>query len=65
MNIGRSIKLAQAYNDISNTELAEISGLGTSHLSNLKSKVSCSGNILEKLSEAFNMSVSEFIALGE
>jgi transcriptional regulator with XRE-family HTH domain len=67
MNIGRSIKVACAQKGIKQIELAEILGLTpitVSRMANNKGDA-LKKETLESLAGAFNMPVSEFIALGE
>lgn len=66
MDIGKSIKIACIQNDIKQTELAEKLGISTVYMSRLATnKGSCKKSVLEALASAFEMPVSEFIALGE
>lgn len=65
MNIGKSLKMALLKNDMEQSDLAEKIGI---HQSNI-SKISCGKTIttetLSRLAVAFDMKVSEFIAIGE
>jgi len=65
MNIGKSIKVALAKNEMKQTELAKKIGVTHTYMSAVSNRDTCTGDMLAKLSEAFNMSASEFIALGE
>jgi transcriptional regulator with XRE-family HTH domain len=65
MNIGRSIKIAVAKRGIKQKDLAEQMGVTPSSISQLASQASCTGDTLARLAAAFNMKVSDFIALGE
>lgn len=65
MNIGKSLKMALLKNDMEQADLADKVGI---HQSNI-SKISCGKTIttetLARLAGAFNMKVSEFVAIGE
>lgn len=65
MNIGKSLKMSLLKNDMEQSDLADKIGI---HQSNI-SKISCGKTIttatLERLATAFNMKVSEFVAIGE
>ena len=66
MNIGKSIKIACVKKDIAQHKLAKTVGVSTVTMSTLaNNKSGCKQKTLEALAEAFEMSVSEFIALGE
>ena len=65
MNIGKSIKVALAQHDKDRKWLAGELDISQAHMSNLVNNKTRSANYLDKLAEAFNMPVSEFIALGE
>lgn len=65
MNIGRSLAIACAIKGINQTEAAESAGLVQPQLSKICKRNSCQTATLEKLAEAFDCTVSEFIALGE
>jgi transcriptional regulator with XRE-family HTH domain len=66
MNIGRSIKVACAQKDMNQRQLAELTGISTVTISHLISgKTQCKQSTLTRLSEAFKIPASEFIALGE
>lgn len=54
-----------ALTGITQKEIADITGTSQPHISRIKKLGSCNTEFLEKLSKAFNMSVSEFIKLGE
>lgn len=65
MNIGKSLKMSLLKNDMEQSDLAGKMGIHQSHVS----KISCGKTIttetLERMAAAFNMKVSEFIAIGE
>lgn len=65
MDIGKSLKMALIKNNMEQSDLATKIGI---HQSNI-SKISCGKTIttetLSRLATAFNMKVSEFVAIGE
>lgn len=65
MDIGKSLKIALLKNNMEQADLANKIGI---HQANI-SKIACGKNIttetLGRLAGAFNMKVSEFVALGE
>ena len=66
MNIGKSIKIACVKKEVTQDELSRLTGISKvtiSHIINGRAK--CRQDTLEKLVLAFDMSASEFIALGE
>lgn len=66
MNISRSILMACAHEGWSQKYLSSVSGVSRTTISNLVSgKNDCRIKTLEDLAAAFDMKVSEFIALGE
>lgn len=65
MNFRRSLKLALAQRDMTQKALAEQLGMRETSMSQLAAQTSCTGATLQKISDAFEMKVSEFIALGE
>jgi transcriptional regulator with XRE-family HTH domain len=65
MNLGKSIQIARAKHGLQVQELAEKLGMKPTSLSQLSSQKSCTGATLQKLAAAFDMKVSEFVALGE
>ena len=66
MNLGKSIRIGCAIKEINKKELAQITGMAESTISLLANNHRfCSKSTLESLAKAFNMPVSEFIALGE
>tara|TARA_R110000824_G_scaffold73183_2_gene186420 strand:+ start:2087 stop:2338 length:252 start_codon:yes stop_codon:yes gene_type:complete len=65
MNIGKSINHAVINQGIKKKELAVKMGISDAQISRLCGSKTCSGAMLDKLSRAFNMQVSELVALGE
>lgn len=65
MNFRKSLKLALAQRDMKQKELAEKLGMLETSLSQLASQTSCTGATLQKIADAFDMKVSEFVSLGE
>ena len=66
MNIGRSIRIACAHCDMNQGDLAATCGISRVTISHLVTgKTQCNQKTLETLAAAFDMKVSEFIALGE
>lgn len=65
MNIGKSIKVALAKNGMRGKELAEKLGVTQSTVSLMTSRETASGSMLKQLADVFEMSVSEFVKLGE
>lgn len=65
MNFRRSLKLALAQRDMTQKALAEKLKMRETSMSQLAAQTSCTGATLQKIAEAFDMKVSEFIALGE
>lgn len=65
MNFRRSLKLALAQRDMTQKALAKKLGIRETSMSQLAAQTSCTGATLQKISEAFDMKVSEFVALGE
>lgn len=65
MNFRRSLKLALAQRDMTQKALAKKLGMRETSMSQLAAQTSCTGATLQKISSAFGMKVSEFVALGE
>ena len=65
MNLKRSIAINLAKNDLTQQELARKIGVTQAQISGLVVRGTCTTNTLERLAAAFNMTVSEFIAVGE
>lgn len=65
MNIGKSIRKAMIDKDMTNAQFAKLYGVTESHASRMKKCADISGGSIKKLADVFEMSASEFIALGE
>lgn len=66
MNVARSIKKGLVDRGMSQTELAAKVGSKPAYISNLATgKATASEEMLKKISDALDMKVSEFVALGE
>ena len=65
MNLKRSIAINLAKNDLTQQELARKIGVTQAQISGLVVRGTCTTNTLERLATAFNLTVSEFIAVGE
>ena len=65
MNLGRSLKVALALEDMMNKTLAEKLGTSPQQISNWIGSGDIGKDSLIKICQIFNMPVSEFIALGE
>lgn len=65
MNVGKSLRVALAKSGMNQKQLAEKLSMRQTSLSQLAAQTSCTGATLEKLSGAFGMKASEFVALGE
>jgi len=65
VNVGKSIKRCLLNRGQTSYELASQVGVSETHMSRISNQKHCTGEMLEKLSKAFDMSVSEFVALGE
>ena len=65
MDISKSIDYCLKDTGMMKKKLAERLGVTTATVSTLVKSKRCSPDMLQKLSEVFNMRVSEFIALGE
>jgi len=65
MDVGRSIRIAMAQRNVNQTWLAKEMGGFQSHISNMVSRKTANSAMIEKLAKAFDLSASEFIALGE
>ena len=65
MNTGKSIRMCLAKEEMTQKELAEQLNVTPTYASKLCRQKSCGGSMLEKLADVFNLSVSEFIQLGE
>lgn len=65
MNISKSINIAISQREILKSDLAEGVGVTPVRISQICSGNVCSGKMLVKLADFFDMKVSEFVALGE
>jgi DNA-binding phage protein len=65
MNIRKSINKALAEAEKSKLWLSEVTGLDRKHIYTMGVKSNPNLATVQKLASAFDMSVSEFIALGE
>jgi len=65
MNLRKSIKKCLLDKEMSQKDLAIKLGMSETSMSQLAAQTSCTGATLQKLAEAFDMKVSEFIAIGE
>lgn len=65
MNFRRSLKMALAQRDMTQKALAEKLGMRETSMSQLAAQTSCTGATLQKIADALDMKVSEFVALGE
>lgn len=66
MNIGKSIKVGCALKDMNQQELSKQTGISTVTISHLVTgKIGCKQTTMQAFADAFDMPVSEFVALGE
>lgn len=65
MHVGRSVKVALAKQNRSQQWLADKLGISRTRTSTIANSEDAGSPLLRRLADAFNMSVSEFIALGE
>lgn len=66
MNIGKSIRVACAQNDMNQQDLSDATGVSTVTISKLVTgRTKCKQATLEAMAKVFDLPVSEFIALGE
>jgi len=65
MNIGKSIVIALHDKGMQKQELATELGASPATVSTLCKNTECSGQMLDRLCQVFQMKVSEFVALGE
>ncbi len=65
MNIGKSLKVAMAVNERDTKWVADELDASVSWVNMLKNQPGAQASTLEKLAVMFDMSVSEFVALGE
>jgi DNA-binding Xre family transcriptional regulator len=65
MHIGKSIKVALAKKGMKSKDLAKILGVTGPTVSTMTTRATASGQMLNRLAEAFDMPVSDFVSLGE
>lgn len=65
MNIKRSVRIALAKKDMTQAEMAKIVGVTPATLSLIINREEIPTGRLEQFATAFEMSVSDFIKLGE
>jgi len=65
MNIGKSLRLAMEKNDKSREQLASEIDRSVSYVNQLRRAESMNLDTVTMLAVAFDMKVSEFVALGE
>lgn len=65
MNVGKSLKIALAQKGMKQNALAAQLGVTTVWISRLANSEKAGTTTVEKLAAAFDMKISEFVALGE
>lgn len=65
MNIGKSLKISLLKNNMEQSDLAEKLGIHQSNISRIANCKTITTETLERLATAFNMKVSDFVAVGE
>ena len=65
MNLGKSLSVAMAMNEISPGELADKMECSRQYISQMKNSENWSGATIAKFSHHLDMVASEFIKLGE
>lgn len=65
MNAGKSLKIALAKREMNQKQLAAKMKVSTAYICRLAAKEKIGMGTVTLLSEAFDMKVSEFVALGE
>ena len=65
MNVGKSIQIAMAMRGYSGKRMSEMLSVTEPTVSVMRGRPTCSGQMLRKLAQTFDMKVSEFVALGE
>jgi len=65
MNIGKSLKISLLKNNMEQSDLADKVGIHQSSISRISCGKIITTETLERIAKAFNMKVSEFIAVGE
>ena len=65
MNLKKCINVARAMNDMSMADLAKECNMEASQLYQIRQSESCTSQMLERISRAVGMSVSDFVKIGE
>jgi len=65
MNIGKSLKISLLKNNMEQSDLAQKLGIHQSNISRIANCKTITTETLERIAGAFNMKVSEFVAIGE
>lgn len=65
MNLRKSVMIAMAQRDMKQKDLADQIGMSQGSMSQLLGQTSCTSATLQKLANAFDMKVSDFVKLGE
>jgi len=65
MDAGKSLQLCLIQHGVRRDDLAKKIEVTPTYISKLCNKRDCSGSMLTKLAGAFDIKVSEFVALGE
>ena len=65
MNIGKSLKVAMAINERNTKWVADELDASVSWVNMIKGQIGVNPRSLKRLADLFDMSVSEFVALGE
>lgn len=65
MDIGKSVRICMARDQITGKELAEKLGMREQSMYRLKNEKSTTGQRISQIAKVFGMKASEFIALGE
>ena len=65
MNLKKSVTVARAINDMTQKDVAEKMEVSPQYLSLVLNRGDCTTCLLCEMAGAFNLKVSEFIALGE
>ena len=65
MNIGKSLKIALIQNNMEQADLADRMGIHQSNISKISRGKTITTETLQRIAKAFNMKVSEFLAIGE
>lgn len=65
IDVGRSIRIARARTGMSNRDIAERLGLHVVYVSKRANSPGATSEIIERFAALFDMTPSDFIALGE